>query len=103
LEIAHNPLLAILPTLARIYETQKIYEQAYERIDDRIKWDGVKARQPDRIWSVRSQLTSITFQQTLYSDPSLTVNHIPQILYPKSMLSSKFAGRGLHPVNACMT
>ena len=50
LEIAHNPLLAILPTLARIYETQKIYEQAYERIDDRIKWDGVKAWQPNRIW-----------------------------------------------------
>jgi hypothetical protein len=41
-----------------------MYEQAYikERIDDLIKWYGAKARQPDRIWSIRSQLTYITSQ-----------------------------------------
>jgi len=46
-----------------------MYEQAYikERIDDHIKWYGSKAGQSDHIWSVRSQLTYISFQQTLSS------------------------------------
>ena len=47
-----------------------MYEQACikDRIDDHIKWYGAKAGQSDHIWPVRSQLTHITFQQTLNYD-----------------------------------
>lgn len=33
-----------------------------------MKWTGVKAGKSDSIWSVRSQLTCLPFQQALYSD-----------------------------------
>ena len=52
------------------FKKHEMYEQAYikERIDDHIKLYGAKAGQSDHIWPVRSQLTHITFQQTLNYD-----------------------------------
>ena len=46
-----------------------MYEKASikERIDYQIKCYSSKAAQSYRIWPVRSQLTYITFQQTLNS------------------------------------